>query len=138
MYGCMVKNDVTINMTYIIEVANKYYYFHHPIIPIIPPFFHFIVPKYNLFLSLEYYMATGIGPITDGLIDGIIKEINKKKTKNKIMKNIFEPLLCDLTSRYYPHFMTVTVILTIMILLLISILLIVILARNDSNQDNAY
>jgi hypothetical protein len=74
-------------------------------------------------------MDTGIGPITDAVINGIIKEINKKKTKDKIMKHIFDPLLGDLTARYYPHFMTVTITLVVMILLLVSILILIVLSK---------
>jgi len=73
-------------------------------------------------------MSNYIGPITNSAIDGIIKEINKKKTKEKIMKNIIDPLLCDLTVRYYPHFVTITFVLVVIIILLIAIL--VLLAMN--------
>jgi pyridoxal/pyridoxine/pyridoxamine kinase len=67
-------------------------------------------------------MSGYIGPATDAVIDGIIKELKKKQTKEKVMKNIIDPLLCDMSSRYYPYFMMITVILIIIIVLLISIL----------------
>lgn len=70
-----------------------------------------------------------VGPITDGFLDAIIKELKKKKTKEKVMSNIIDPLLCDLTTRYYPHLITITVILVIMVLLLLSILILLILQR---------
>jgi hypothetical protein len=73
-------------------------------------------------------MSNYIGPITNSVIDGIIKEINKKKTKEKIMKNVIDPLLCDLSIRYYPHFVTITIVLVLIIILLIAIL--VLLAMN--------
>lgn len=80
-------------------------------------------------------MSTFIGPVTDALIDGIIKEIKKKHNKEKIMKNIIDPLLCDLSSRYYPHFMSVIVVLILMVILLLAILIICIFNRggNDSS-----
>ena len=53
------------------------------------------------------------GPITNSVIDGVISEIKKKKTKEKIMKNIVDPLLCDLTTRYYPYLITITIILVL-------------------------
>lgn len=69
-------------------------------------------------------MSTYVGPITDGIINEIIKKLKNKKTKEKIMKNIIDPLLYDLTMRYYPHLLTMTIILVVIVLLLISILII--------------
>ena len=63
------------------------------------------------------------GPITNSVIDGVISEIKKKKTKEKIMKNIVDPLLCDLTTRYYPYLITITIILVLIVVLLLSILI---------------
>jgi hypothetical protein len=74
-------------------------------------------------------MSSYVGPFTNGIIDDVIKEIKKKKTKEKIMKHIIDPLLCDLSTRYYPHFITITTILIVIILLLISILIMVVLQR---------
>lgn len=68
-------------------------------------------------------MSSYIGPMTELAIDGIIKEIKKKKTKEKIMKNIIDPFLCDLMTRYYPYLITITVILVLIILLLVSLLI---------------
>ena len=65
-----------------------------------------------------------IGPITDSVIEGIIAELKKKETKEKVMKNIIDPLLRDMASRYYPYFMMMIVILLIIIILLVLILII--------------
>ena len=81
-------------------------------------------------------MSTYIGPITNGVIDGVIREIKKKKTKEKIMRNIIDPLLKDLSVRYYPHFMTITVILVVIVLLLISILTLSVLQRCQIDNKN--
>lgn len=70
-----------------------------------------------------------IGPTTDAIIKLIVKSIKRKKTKDKIMKNIIDPLLCDLSSRYYPYF-----IMIIVTLLLITILLVCILIITLTNQ----
>lgn len=77
-------------------------------------------------------MSTSIGPLTNSIIDGIIKEIKKKKTKEKIMTHIVDPLLCDLTSRYYPHLMIVMIVLIMMIILLISILIMIMCSKFSS------
>lgn len=69
-------------------------------------------------------MNTYIGPITNDLIDKITNEVKKKKTKEKIMRNIIDPLLCDIAKRYYPYLIMITSVLVIIILLLIVILLI--------------
>lgn len=68
-------------------------------------------------------VETLIGPMTDAVIDKIIRELKKKKTKEKIMTNIVDPLLCDLSTRYYPHFLIVTVILIIIVIMLLAILI---------------
>lgn len=62
--------------------------------------------------------------IANNIIDTFIKEINKPKTRSKIMKQIIDPLLKDITTRYYPYFITITIILVLIIILLISILLV--------------
>jgi len=74
-------------------------------------------------------MSSYIGPITDSVIEGIIKELKKKETKEKVMSNIIDPLLCDMSSRYYPYFMMMIVILLIIIILLVSILIVNIICR---------
>lgn len=75
-------------------------------------------------------MDNYIGPITSGIIDKIIKEIKKKETKEKIMINIVDPLLKDLSTRYYPHFMVITIILIVIVAMLLAILCVVLLNRN--------
>ena len=80
---------------------------------------------------------TYIGPITDGIVNGLIDEFKKKKTKEKIVKNIIDPLLCDIAEKYYPHIITLIVVLALMILLLISILIISIMpTKNKINNSS--
>jgi len=74
-----------------------------------------------------------VGPITHSAIDGIISEIKKKKTKEKIMKNIIDPLLCDLTTRYYPYLITITIILVLIVVLLLSILVLMTIQRCNND-----
>jgi hypothetical protein len=78
-------------------------------------------------------MSSYVGPITNSVIDGVIKEINKKKTKEKIMRHVIDPLLCDLSIRYYPHFITITIVLVVIIILLIAILIILVINMNKIN-----
>ena len=74
-------------------------------------------------------MTSYIGPITDSVIEGIIKELKKKETKEKVMKHIIDPLVRDMSSRYYPYFMMMIIILLIIIILLVSILIVNIMHR---------
>lgn len=65
-----------------------------------------------------------IGPLTNTIIDCVIKELKKKQTKEKVMNNIVDPLLRDMSSRYYPYFMMIIVVMLVIIILLVSILII--------------
>ncbi len=75
---------------------------------------------------------TYIGPITNSIIDEFIKEIKRKKTKEKIMTNIIDPLLFDLSSRYYPYFMSIIIVLVIIIILLITIIIMIFVNNNNN------
>uniref|UniRef100_A0A6C0EG30 Uncharacterized protein n=1 Tax=viral metagenome TaxID=1070528 RepID=A0A6C0EG30_9ZZZZ len=72
-----------------------------------------------------------IEPVTGTIIDETIKIIKKKKNREKIMSKIIDPLLCDLTTRYYPHIITIIGMLIIIVLLLIVLLVIVLLDKNS-------
>ena len=73
--------------------------------------------------NIDMHRSSGfIGPMTDNLINSFIQEMGKKKNKEKIMKNVVDPLLCDINDKYYPYMMTLTLLLTIIIVLLISLL----------------
>lgn len=77
-------------------------------------------------------MSTYIGPMTNAIIDGVTNEIKKKKTKEKIMRNIIDPLLKDLSVRYYPYFVSITIVMAVIIILLIAILILLVLQKNYS------
>lgn len=70
-------------------------------------------------------MDSYIGPITSGIIDNLVKEIKRKENKEKIINNIIDPLIYDITRRYYPHFLVVTFLLILIIVILIVILFVV-------------
>lgn len=80
-------------------------------------------------------MEKCIGPITETILNKAIKEINKKKTKEKIMRGVIDPLLKDLSNRYYPYFITITSVLIVIIILLISILVLLVIQRCSTNTD---
>jgi hypothetical protein len=67
-------------------------------------------------------MIEYVGPMTDAAINQLTKELKKKKHKDKIMKHVIDPILQDISNRFYPQFITVTVIFALIILLLIGIL----------------
>ena len=73
---------------------------------------------------LQMKESSFIGPVTDNLINSFIDEIKKKKNKEKIMKNIIEPILNDINDKYYPHMMTITVLLSLIIILLLLLLVV--------------
>lgn len=69
-------------------------------------------------------MTSYIGPVTSAVLEGISKEIKKEENKQKILDNIIYPLLCDLSSRYYPYFMMIIMALLLIVILLVAILVI--------------
>jgi hypothetical protein len=64
-----------------------------------------------------------IGPMTDKLVNSFTDEIKKKKNREKIMKNIIDPILNDINDRYYPHMVTLIVMLSLIIILLLMLLI---------------
>ena len=74
-------------------------------------------------------MTSYIGPATSAILDGITKEIRKDENKQKIMENIIDPLLCDLSSRYYPYFMMIIIVLLLIVILLVAILVISVIGK---------
>ena len=62
-------------------------------------------------------MESYIGPITDSIINNIIKELQKKHNKKKLLEKIFNPLLSELTKKYFVHIISLTSILIINVVL---------------------
>lgn len=77
-----------------------------------------------------------LGPITDNLIDSFVDELKKKKNRDKIMKNIVEPILTNINNRYFPHMMTLTVLLAVIIILLTWLLIANTKERNCQVQQH--
>lgn len=68
-------------------------------------------------------MTNYIGPLTKTIIENISIELKKKENRDNIMNNIIDPLISDLTVRYYPYFITIIIILILIIILLVSIVI---------------
>lgn len=82
--------------------------------------------------------GTHIGPITDEIVDGLVKEFQRKKIKDKIVKHMIDPILCDIAEKYYPHVVTLMVILALMILLMVSILIISLVPSKRGTNNNLH
>ena len=76
-------------------------------------------------------MPNFIGPITNSLIDNIIKEFKKKEMKEKIITNICNPIIYDISIRFYPYFILILSILCIIIILLIIIIILIFSKKNN-------
>ena len=71
-------------------------------------------------------MSTYIGPVTNSIIDGVTKELRKKETKDKIVKNICHPIIHDITSKYYPYFLSILLMILLILILLITIIILLV------------
>lgn len=70
-----------------------------------------------------------ISSITENVLNKFASEVNRESNKKVIMTKIIEPLLQEIFSRYYVHFISVTVVLVLIIILLIIILIMAIVDR---------
>ena len=68
-------------------------------------------------------MSDFIGPLTSTIINKFICHIKKKENKDKIIKHFINPILKDITDRYYSYFLSLIIMLIFMIILLITLLL---------------
>ncbi len=75
---------------------------------------------------------TYVGPITNNIMEEFINELKKKETKDKIFDGIINPLIRDISTRYYPYFILIIVVLVLIIVLLISILITMIVHKKNS------
>ena len=67
-----------------------------------------------------------IGPMTSGFINNLILELKKKYNKDKIIKYFIDPIINDITSRYYSYFLSLILILIFMVLMLIILIILII------------
>ena len=66
------------------------------------------------------------GHLTSGLIKTIILELQKKTNRDKIIKHLINPVINDITSRYYSYFLSLILILIFMVLMLIILIILII------------
>ncbi len=71
--------------------------------------------------------------ITSNMIDIVVDELNKADNKKKIREKIIDPILCEITERYYKYFLYFVITLLLIVVLLISLLIMYIM--NKSSQD---
>jgi hypothetical protein len=74
-------------------------------------------------------MTDYVGSITGAMVNSLMKEVKKKSTREKIMKNVIEPMMCDISSKYYSYFIMTTIVLGLMVILLISILILTVVKK---------
>lgn len=79
-------------------------------------------------------MSKLVGPLTDSIINNLIVEFKKQEHKNKIMDNIVNPLLCEVTSKYYSYFLIIIVAILMIILLLLFIIILQIKSMYNVNK----
>ncbi len=71
--------------------------------------------------------------ITSNMIDIVVDELNKADNKKKIREKIIDPILCEITERYYKYFLYFVITLLLIVVLLISLLIMYIM--NKSSKD---
>ncbi len=71
-------------------------------------------------------MSELLGPITSKFINNLIFEFKKKYNKDKIIKYFIDPIINDITSRYYSYFLSLILILIFMVLMLIILIVLII------------
>ena len=65
---------------------------------------------------------TGVGPITDHLVNECIKKFTSKEVKDEIVEKLFDPILEDLTKKMEPYIYMVSFLYSIILILIIVII----------------
>ena len=58
------------------------------------------------------------GEFSNGLLNSCLKELKKKENRDKIMNDVIDPIVSDITCKYYPHFLLLTILQFLMVILL--------------------
>jgi hypothetical protein len=67
--------------------------------------------------------------MTSKIITNIINELKKKYNKEKIMKYFIDPIIKNITDKYYSYFLSLMLILIFMVVMLIILILLIIFNR---------
>ena len=67
-------------------------------------------------------MKSGVGQMTDTIINQVIFELNKMETKKKIKVQVLDPVICEINKKIYPYFLTFSVLIVLILILIIIIL----------------
>ena len=76
-----------------------------------------------LIINIEYKMTNYIGTITSNILDGFIKELKKDKIKEKIMSEIINPILTELSKKYYPYLISIGIMMFVLIIMVFYVVL---------------
>lgn len=71
-------------------------------------------------------IKSGIGQMTDTIINQIICEINKKENKEKLNMLILNPIINKINKKIYPYFLIFSILIILILILIIIILYILI------------
>ncbi len=67
-----------------------------------------------------------VGPMTSNIITSLISELKKKYNKDKIIKYFIDPIIVDITSRYYSYFLSLILIVIFMVIMLITLVILIV------------
>lgn len=89
---------------------------------------------YKMSTENEITKESILSPFVEDMINKIIEEAKKKKHRDNLMKNMIEPILEDINDKYYPHMMTLMVLLCLIIILLTLLLIANVKTMNACNK----
>jgi hypothetical protein len=66
---------------------------------------------------------TGIGPVTDKLVEECIKKFTSEEIKNEIVSKLFDPILEDLSKKMEPYIYMISFLYSIILILIVVIII---------------
>jgi hypothetical protein len=77
-------------------------------------------------LKINNNIKTGIGPITDNLINDCLKKLSSCEIKDKIVKNLLDPLFNDISGKLQPYLYLISALYAIILILIVIIIYLII------------